>query len=80
MSSRKVGIVLREDLNLKTDRDATHGGRYAAQWDQRRIEGLRHRYGIDEGRMVELLETYFEIEALEKEAEEGAEEQSELAL
>jgi len=47
---RKVGQVVRGDLQLRTEKDrSTRGkGRYAVVWDKTRIQSLAVRYGLEE--------------------------------
>jgi hypothetical protein len=66
---RKIGHIIRSDLQLNSDRSSKFGGRHVVEWDDRRIKSLRKRYGISEDRLRDLLMTYIEIQRLEQEAE-----------
>jgi DNA primase len=47
---RKIGQIVREDLQLRTEKDRTARGRgrYAIVWDEPRIQSLAMRYGLEE--------------------------------
>jgi len=71
--SRKVGYVLRTQLQLDAERSSKFSGRHVVQWNESRVKSLRKRYGIDDGRLVDLLRVYQEIQRLEAEGGEEKE-------
>ncbi len=71
VGSRKVGYILRDDLQLETERQSKFNGRYCVVWDGPRVKSLRKRYGLDDDRLVDLLEINNKIAAMEAEAKEN---------
>lgn len=64
---RKVGAVARKQLQLNARRSATFGGRWALEYDDRRMRALMKRYGVSEDRLVDLLEIVQKLDAMEEE-------------
>jgi hypothetical protein len=69
LTGRKVGEVARTQLQLQTARNSALNGRYCVQWDEARLAGLRARYGIDDGRLQEIIAAIYEMESREAERE-----------
>jgi hypothetical protein len=46
MTAKKIGYVLREKLQLRTEK---RSGRFHVVWDERSIVALKARYGLEIG-------------------------------
>jgi hypothetical protein len=70
LKPKSVGAIARTQLQLATDRTGP-GGRYAIEYNETRISALRKRYGIDDDRLVNLLEAIYQIQAQEQERKQN---------
>ena len=62
VTPKKVGWVLRNQLHLRTERSGGKKRGYRVVWDEKRVEGLRKRFGVDDEVVVRTLQVLYEIE------------------
>jgi len=70
VTDRKVGSVLREQLQFQSERSGKFNGRHVVVWEDERALALRKRYGLDDDRLVNLLEIVQKLDAMEEEHKE----------
>jgi len=70
VSTRSIGYTIRNELQLQSERRSKFNGRHCVVWDAGRIYALRKRYGLTEGRLVDLLEILLKIQMLEERMED----------
>lgn len=70
VTDRKVGSVLRKQLQFQSERSGKFNGRHVVIWEEERAQALRKRYGLDDDRLVNLLEIVNKLDAMEQEHNE----------
>jgi len=66
VTDRKIGSVLRRNLQLQSMRSSVFNGRHVVEWNEERVETLRKRYGVNDERLVTLLEIVHNLDAMEE--------------
>jgi len=70
VTDRKVGALLRKQLQFQSERSGRFNGRHVVVWEADRALALRKRYGLDDERLVSLLEIVQKLDAMEEEHKE----------
>jgi len=73
VTDRKVGSMLRKQLQFQSERSGRFNGRHVVVWEEERAQALRKRYGLDDDRLVNLLEIVNKLDAMEAEQKQRQE-------